>query len=34
MKDKPLRALIVDDSEDDVLLIIRELKKGGYDPVK
>ena len=33
MKDKPLRALIVDDSEDDVLLIIRELKKGGYDPV-
>ena len=33
MKDKPLRALIVDDSEDDVLLIIRELKKGGYNPV-
>jgi len=33
MKDKSLRALIVDDSEDDVLLIIRELKKGGYDPV-
>jgi len=32
MKDKPLRALIVDDSEDDVLLIIRELKKGGYIP--
>ncbi|OGP68914.1 MAG: hypothetical protein A2031_05855 [Deltaproteobacteria bacterium RBG_19FT_COMBO_43_11] len=28
-----LRILMVEDSEDDVLLIIRELKKGGYDPV-
>ena len=28
-----LRVLIVEDSEDDVLLIIRELKKGGYNPV-
>ena len=28
-----LRLLIVEDSEDDVLLIIRELKKGGYNPV-
>jgi PAS domain S-box-containing protein/putative nucleotidyltransferase with HDIG domain len=28
-----LSVLIIDDSEDDVLLIIRELKKGGYDPV-
>ena len=28
-----LHALMVDDSEDDVLLIIRTLKKGGYDPV-
>lgn len=28
-----LRILMVDDSEDDVLLIIRELKKGGYHPV-
>jgi len=27
-----LRVLMVDDSEDDVLLIIRELKKGGYNP--
>ena len=27
-----LRALMVDDSENDVLLIIRELKKGGYNP--
>src|SRR5450759_5106478 len=29
----PLMVLMVEDSEDDVLLIIRELKKGGYDPV-
>jgi PAS domain S-box-containing protein len=28
-----LRILIVEDSEDDALLIIRELKKGGYNPV-
>jgi PAS domain S-box-containing protein len=27
-----LRVLMVEDSEDDVLLIIRELKKGGYNP--
>ena len=35
MKDKSLslRVLIIEDSEDDVLLIIRELKKGGYNPV-
>ncbi|MGD0279155.1 MAG: PAS domain S-box protein [Smithella sp.] len=33
MKDKSLRVLMIDDSEDDVLLIIRELKKGGYNPV-
>jgi two-component system sensor histidine kinase UhpB len=29
---KPLRVLMVEDSEDDVLLMIRELKKGGYEP--
>jgi PAS domain S-box-containing protein len=29
----PLRVLMVEDSEDDVLLTIRELKKGGYTPV-
>lgn len=29
---KPLRVLIVEDSEDDVLLIIRAIKKGGFDP--
>ena len=28
----PLRALIVEDSEDDSLLLLRELKKAGYDP--
>ena len=35
MKDKSLslRVLIIEDSEDDVLLIIRELKKGGYNSV-
>jgi len=32
MNDKPLRALMIDDSEDDVLLIIRELKRNGYNP--
>ena len=33
MKDQSLRILIVEDSEDDTLLIIRNLKKGGYSPV-
>ena len=33
MKDQSLRVLMVEDSEDDALLIIRELKKGGYNPV-
>jgi len=28
---KPLRVLIVEDSEDDALLAIRELERGGYD---
>jgi PAS domain S-box-containing protein len=28
-----LRVLMVEDSEDDVLLTLRELKKGGYNPV-
>ncbi len=30
---KPLRALIVEDSEDDALLVIRELERGGYAPI-
>jgi len=33
MQDKLLRALMIDDSEDDVLLTVRELRKGGYHPV-
>lgn len=28
----PLRVLIVEDSEDDTLLLIRELRRGGYAP--
>jgi two-component system, LuxR family, sensor kinase FixL len=31
--EKPLRVLMVDDSEDDVLLTVRELEMGGYDLV-
>ena len=27
--DKPLRVLIVEDSEDDALLVIREVERGG-----
>ncbi|MGO8715123.1 MAG: diguanylate cyclase [Smithella sp.] len=33
MNDKSLRALIVEKSEDDTLLLVRTLKKGGYNPV-
>jgi PAS domain S-box-containing protein len=29
---KPLRVLIVEDSEDDTLFMLRELKQGGFDP--
>jgi CheY-like chemotaxis protein len=29
---KPLRVLLVDDSVDDAELVIRELRRGGYDP--
>ncbi len=29
---RPLRVLIVEDSEDDALLLLRELRRGGYDP--
>ena len=28
----PLRVLLVEDSEDDALLLVRMLRKGGYDP--
>src|SRR4030043_391872 len=30
---KPLRVLIIEDSEEDTLLIVRELKRGGFDPI-
>src|SRR5208337_847707 len=30
---KPLHILIVEDSEDDELRLLRELRRGGYDPV-
>ncbi len=30
---EPLRVLLIEDSEDDALLLIRELQKGGYDPI-
>ncbi len=29
---KPLRVLMIEDSEDDTLLVIRALQKGGFDP--
>lgn len=29
---KPLRVLVVEDSPDDTELLVRELRKGGYDP--
>ena len=32
-KPQSLRVLVVEDSEDDALFIIRELKKGGYNPM-
>ena len=28
----PLRVLIVEDSEDDTILVVRELQRGGYEP--
>jgi signal transduction histidine kinase len=28
----PLRLLLIEDSEDDALLLVRELRKGGFDP--
>ena len=33
MNDQPLRLLMIEDSEDDALLIIRNLKKGGFNLV-
>ena len=31
MMTKSLRVLIIDDSEDDALLLVEELRRGGYD---
>ena len=28
---KPLHCLIVEDSENDTLLVVRQLRSGGYD---
>ncbi|MDB6018294.1 MAG: hypothetical protein JWR19_2783 [Pedosphaera sp.] len=30
---KPLRVLIIEDSEDDAFIFLRQLTKGGYEPV-
>jgi CheY-like chemotaxis protein len=30
---RPLRALIIEDREDDVELLLRELRRGGFDPI-
>jgi two-component system response regulator len=32
-RNKPIRVLIVEDSDDDVLLLVRQLKKDGYRPI-
>ena len=29
----PLRVLVVEDSEPDMLLTVRELQRGGFDPI-
>ncbi|NMD34123.1 MAG: response regulator, partial [Firmicutes bacterium] len=31
--DEKIRVLVIEDSEDDTLLILRELRRGGYKPV-
>ena len=31
MTSAPLRLLLVEDSEDDAFLLVRHLKKGGYE---
>ena len=28
----PLRVLIIEDSEDDLMLVLRELRRGGFEP--
>ena len=31
-EEKPLRVLVVEDSENDTILLLRELRKAGYTP--
>src|SRR5687768_16621200 len=31
--EKPLRVLFVEDTEEDMLLVLRALRKGGYAPI-
>ena len=33
MRGTPLRVLLVEDSQNDALLLLRELRRGGYEPV-
>ena len=33
MRGTPLRVLLVEDSESDALLVLRELRRGGYEPL-
>ena len=33
MESKTLRVLIIEDSDDDTALMVRELRRGGYDPI-
>ena len=33
MRGTPLRVLLVEDSENDALLLLRELRRGGYEPL-
>src|SRR3970040_85291 len=30
---RPLRVLVIEDNEDDAALMLRELQRGGYEPV-
>ena len=33
MMTTPLRVLLIEDSEDDATLILRQLRRGGFDPI-
>lgn len=33
MTKNPLRVLLIENSEDDALLVLRELRRGGYEPI-